>query len=221
MHPGQRCTLASLAGHAMYERNDPYREEVAGGEIDMSQADYRQIDDITTEVRGMRFRAAPEYWVKIEGAGKVGERCYVVVGIRDPQTIANIDRAIAWAVEKVEAWYGPNGQRYQLFYHVYGKNGVLGDLEPARGISSHELGIAVEVIADSRALAEEIVTLGARSIFYARLPTKGTAGGGAFLTEDVLMGKPVYEWTINHIMRLDSPMQFLNIVLETVTASGG
>lgn len=221
MHPGQRCTPASLAGHAMYERNDPYREEVAGGDIDMGQVAYRQIDDITTEVRGMRFRPASEYWVKIEGAGKVGERCYVMVGVRDPQTIANIDRAIAWAREKVEAWYGPNGKRYQLYYHVYGKNGVLGDLEPMRDIGSHELGIAVEAIADSQALAEEIVTLGARSIFYARLPTKGTAGGGVFLTEDVLMGKPAYEWTINHIMRLDSPLQLFQITLETVTAPEG
>lgn len=104
MHPGQRCTPASLAGHAMYERNDPYREEVAGGEIDMSQAAYRQLDDITTEVRGMRFHPASDYWIKIEGAGKVGERCYVMVGVRDPQTIAHIDRAIAWAREKVESW---------------------------------------------------------------------------------------------------------------------
>ncbi len=187
----------------------------------MSQAVYRQLDDITTEARGMRFRAASDYWVKIEGAGKVGERCYVVVGVRDPQTIANVDRAIAWAREKVEAWYGPDGERYQLYYHVYGKNGVLGDWEPVRDVTSHELGIAVEVIADSLELAEDIVTLGARSIFYARLPTKGTAGGGAFLTEDVLVGKPAYTWTINHIMKLDSPMQYMDIALETVTASGG
>ncbi|PON13172.1 hypothetical protein C2W62_35765 [Candidatus Entotheonella serta] len=93
---------------------------------------------------------------------------------------------------------------------------MLGDLEPVREIKSHELGIAVEVIAESIELAEDIVTLGARSIFYARLPTKGTAGGGAFLTEDVLVGKPAYEWTINHIMRLDSPMQYFNMTLETV-----
>ena len=31
MHPGQRCTVASVAGHAMYERSNPYFEHVAGG----------------------------------------------------------------------------------------------------------------------------------------------------------------------------------------------
>jgi hypothetical protein len=216
MHPQQRCTPASLAGHAMYERNDPYREAVAGGEIDMSQVVYTQVDDKTTEVRGMKFRPNAEYWVKIEGAGKVGERCYVVVGVRDPQTIANLDAAIGWARQKVEAWYGLIGGTYQLYYHVYGKNAVLGELEPVREIRSHELGIVVEAIADSLSLAERIVTLAARGIFYARLPTKGTAGGGAFLTEDVLVGKPVYEWTLNHVIRLDDPLAGFPITLETV-----
>jgi hypothetical protein len=219
MHPEQRCTPASVAGHAMYERNDPYREAVAGGEIDMTNVVYTQVDDKTTEVRGMRFREAAEYWVKLEGAGKVGERCYIVVGVRDPQTIANIDRAIDWARGKVEAWYGPIGGAYQLYYHVYGKNGVLGELEPVREIRSHELGIVVEAIAETLERAEKIVTLAARGIFYARLPTKGTAGGGAFLTEDVLVGKPAYEWTLNHIIQVDDPLQFFPITLETVGAA--
>jgi hypothetical protein len=218
MHPQQRCTPASLAGHAMYERNDPYREAVAGGEIDMSHVVYTQVDDKTTEVRGMQFRPSSEYWVKIEGAGKVGERCYVVVGVRDPQTIANIDTAIGWAKQKVEAWYGAIGGTYQLYYHVYGKNAVLGELEPVRDIRSHELGIVVEAIADSLSLAERIVTLAARGIFYARLPTKGTAGGGAFLTEDVLVGKPAYEWTINHAIRIADPQQCFPITLEAIGA---
>ncbi len=148
----------------------------------------------------------------------MGERCYVVVGVRDPETIANIDQAINWARNKVAAWYGEAGAVYQLYYHVYGKNGVLGDLEPVREIRSHELGIVVEVIADSLAQAEKIVTLAARGIFYARLPTKGTAGGGAFLTEDVLVGKPAYEWTLNHIIQVKDPLQYFSIAMESVDA---
>ena len=36
VHPDQRCTPASVAGHAMYERISPFREYVAGGYVDMS-----------------------------------------------------------------------------------------------------------------------------------------------------------------------------------------
>ncbi|HYT95689.1 MAG TPA: acyclic terpene utilization AtuA family protein, partial [Casimicrobiaceae bacterium] len=44
MHPGQRCTVASVAGHAMYERSNPYFEYVAGGTLDMSECRYEQFD---------------------------------------------------------------------------------------------------------------------------------------------------------------------------------
>jgi hypothetical protein len=37
MHPGQRCTVASVAGHAMYERANPFFERVAGGVLDMTE----------------------------------------------------------------------------------------------------------------------------------------------------------------------------------------
>jgi hypothetical protein len=33
MHPNQRCTVASVAGHAMYERSNPFDEFVAGGRL--------------------------------------------------------------------------------------------------------------------------------------------------------------------------------------------
>src|SRR6202040_4165786 len=43
MHPGQRCTVASVAGHAMYERSNPYFEHVAGGTLDMATCVYEQV----------------------------------------------------------------------------------------------------------------------------------------------------------------------------------
>ena len=42
MLPSQRCTIASVAGHAMYERADPFSEYVLGGRLDMSQCVYDQ-----------------------------------------------------------------------------------------------------------------------------------------------------------------------------------
>ena len=36
MAPEQRCTVASVAGHAMYERSNPFHEYVAGGLLDMT-----------------------------------------------------------------------------------------------------------------------------------------------------------------------------------------
>ncbi len=216
-HPKQRCTPASLASHAMYERKNPYFEEVAGGRMDLRKVKYEQISEKTTKVTGMLFEESDDYWVKIEGSAYVGERRYAIVGIRDPNTIANIDKAEAWARNKVEELYGKDGEDYTLFYHVYGRNGVLGEIEPIKDIKSHELGIVVEVVAKHDSLAEEIATLASRGLFYARLPTKGTAGGAAILTEDVLKAAPVYKWSIHHIMKLEHPMDLWKVKLEEVS----
>jgi hypothetical protein len=74
MHPGQRCTVASVAGHAMYERSNPNHEFVAGGMLDMSQCHYEQISEKTTRVTGPRFVPIDRVRVKLEGSAKVGER---------------------------------------------------------------------------------------------------------------------------------------------------
>lgn len=210
-HPKQRCTPASLASHAMYERRNPYFETVAGGRLDLRKVRYEQVDEKTTRVSGMRFIQAGKYWVKIEGSTYEGERRYAIVGIRDPHTIVNIDKAEAWARMKVVEQYGTDGKDYYLFYHIYGKNGVLGAREPVKDIRSHELGIAVEAVAKDAQLAEEICTLASRGLFYARLPTKGTAGGAAVLTEDILKAAPVYRWSIHHIMELKDAMELWKV----------
>jgi hypothetical protein len=205
MHPDQRCTVASVAGHAMYERSNPFYEHVLGGTLDMSRCRYEQWDERTTRVTGPVFRASPEWWVKLEGSGKVGERYVGIVGIRDPYIIANIDQVIAWAREQVRERFGDSG--YELHYQLYGKNGVMGNLEPSRH-TPHELGVVVYGIAPSAQMAEEVCLIGTRQMFYARLPeVKGTAGGVAFALDEVMRASPAYRWTINHTVRIDDPLE--------------
>jgi hypothetical protein len=44
--------------------------------------------------------------VKLEGAGRIGERYVGMVGIRDPYTIAHVDQVIGWARDKVRERFG-------------------------------------------------------------------------------------------------------------------
>src|SRR5262252_4110939 len=106
MHPAQRCTIASVAGHAMYERSNPYFERVAGGTLDMSECRYEQVSEKTTRITGARFQRGEEFRVKLEGAAKVGERYVGMVGIRDPYTITHVDEVIGWARDKVRERFG-------------------------------------------------------------------------------------------------------------------
>jgi hypothetical protein len=209
MHPAQRCTVASVAGHAMYERSNPHYEYVAGGTLDMSQCRYEQITERTTRVTGPRFVPAPRVRVKLEGAAKVGERYVGIAGVRDPYTVAHIDAVIAWARQQVQERFGPTG--YELYYTVYGRNGVMGALEPVR-TPAHELGIVVQGIAPTREMAEEVCMTGTRQLFYARLPdVKGTAGSVAFVLDEVMPASAAYRWSVNHTVAVDQPMELFPV----------
>ena len=212
MHPGQRCTVASVAGHAMYERSNPFDEFVAGGRLDMSNCRYEQYDDKTTRITGPRFIPSDEFRVKLEGSGKVGERFIGMVGIRDPYTIAHIDQVIQWAKDQVKEKFSDS--EYELYYHVYGKNGVMGEMEPLKNVRSHELCVVVQGIAPTKEMAEEVCMTGTRQMFYARLPqVKGTAGGVAFLLDEVLPASPAYRWTLNHTVATEHPLELFPVHL--------
>lgn len=211
MHPEQRCTIASVAGHAMYERSNPYYEYFAGGCIDMSECRYEQFDAKTCRITGPKYiPVIGKVKVKLEGSGKIGERYIGIAGIRDPYTIKNIDKVIQWSKDQVQERFGNDG--YQVHYRIFGKNGVMGELEPIKEIKSHELCIVVEGVAADRETAKEVTMIATRQIFYARLPeVKGTAGSAAFIVDEVLPATPAYTWTINHIIPVDDPMEFFNV----------
>ena len=211
MHPEQRCTVASVAGHAMYERSNAFYEYFAGGTLDMTGCRYEQVDPKSTRATGQVFvPTVGRTKVKLEGSGKVGERFIGIVGIRDPYSIRNIDRVIGWARSQVEERFA--GKPYQLFYNIYGKNGVMGDLEPVREIRSHELCVIVEGVAPTKEMAEEVTLIGSRQIFYARLPeVKGTAGTAAFVIDGVLPAPAGYRWTMNHVLPVDDPMELFTL----------
>jgi hypothetical protein len=215
MLPEQRCTVASVAAHAMYERSNPYFEYFLGGHIDMSDCVYEQFDERTARVTGPKYVPAKELRVKLEGAGKIGERFVAMVGVRDPYTISRIDEVIAWARAAARERFGETG--YELAYTVYGRDGVMGALEPLRDKPAHELCVVVTAVAPERDKAEELCMIASRQMFYARLPdVKGTAGGVAFLLDEAMPASPAYRWTLNHTMRVDDPLELFPLHLIDV-----
>jgi len=216
MHPGQRCTVASVAGHAMYERTNPYHEYVAGGLLDMSECNYEQSDEKTCRITNARFIPIDgKMKVKLEGSGKVGYRYLGMAGIRDPYSIKHIDEVIQWAKDQVEERL--HGKDYQLSYRIFGKNGVMGDLEPVKETKSHELLVIVEGVSPDEKVAEEATMIGMRQIFYARLPeVKGTAGTAAFILDEVVKVSDAYEWTMNHTVAVDDPLELFPVHMVTI-----
>lgn len=208
-HPGQRCTIASAAGHSMYERENPFFEYTLGGMLDMRRCCYEQFDERTCRIKGAQWVPAKELRVKIEGARKVGERYMGFVGIRDPHVIRHVDEAIEWCKTSVAKRFG--GLSYELYFHVFGRNAVLKEMEPVKDARPHELGIVVEGLAPTDELAEKMTDFAVRMFFLARIQgVKGTAGAAA-TTKKTMRSSPGYVWNVNHTVPIDDPMELFPV----------
>jgi hypothetical protein len=150
------------------------------------------------------LQPAPEFRVKLEGAGKVGERYVGMVGIRDPYTIANVDEVIEWARARCASASATIGVRAAL--HRLRPRRRDGRARAVKRQPAHELCILVQGVAPTREMAEEVCMIGTRQMFYARLPdVKGSAGGVAFAIDEVLRASPAHGGRSNHTLRCEHP----------------
>jgi len=207
-NPKRRCTVASVAAHAFYERPDITREVNPGGYLDISTAQYEQYDERTVKVWGARWVPMP-YAVKLEGVSLAGYRTITILGVRDPQLIQNIDWFVDKIKEKVKMKFAHLANEFKMFCHVYGRNAILGLCEPIKGTGSHELCIVVDVVAKTQELATAVCSYARGNFLFEDYPGRtSTAGNVAvlFSPDDIELG-PVWQWNIWHALPLEDPCE--------------
>src|SRR4051794_21339930 len=142
-HPAHRCTTVSVAGHSLYERGDPCLQPGPGGMNDLTNAVFTQIDERRVKVTGSRFVPDKTYRVKLEGAEHLGFRSVVLVGIRDPAMIAALDQLFEHVRERAESRFDLSGKGVQLNFSVYGRDAVMGKLEPLPQRNPQEVALLI------------------------------------------------------------------------------
>lgn len=225
MHPDQKATPHSVAAHSMYERTNPFIQAVPGGILDMHKSVYEAATERITRVSGSEFLTSEDgtYKVKLEGAGEAGERVYHLVGIRDTRAIENIDQILVDTREKVSDIIGKDkDNQYELFFHVYGRDAIMRDNEPVVKTRAHELVVIIEVISKDIDLATSVAKCAKFRFFYMNYPGQMNSSGGsvALITDEPLYPKnKCYKWTIDHLIRLDDPLdpRIFRYSFETVS----
>lgn len=201
-NPERKCTTVSVAAHTFYEKDHPYLLHGPGIVLDLENCEFTDAGDGRVRVSGSRMSRTPVYQIKLEGARKVAYRTFVVAGIRDPLLIEKIEEVEELVKRSVMEQYTEIPRdRYQINFYNYGKNGVMGELEP-HNKAGHELGVVFEVIAGTQNEASALCS-SVRSTFmhYGYEGRKSTAGNLAFpfAPSDVEFGA-VYEFSVYHLM---------------------
>jgi hypothetical protein len=218
LNPAERCTTASVAAHTLYEKTHPFLLAGPGGTLDLSNCKYEQVSERRVRVSGSRFEPSRHYTVKLEGAKTAGWRSIFIAGARDPIFIAQIDEILAKVIHATRAYFAEVPEEsYQIISHIYGKNGVMGELEPVT-TPAHELCIILEVAAATQSLATAICGKARTSLMHTPYPGRiATAGNLAspFTPLEIPLGQAC-EFNVYHLMKVDSPTALFPIQYEEV-----
>lgn len=228
LSPAERCTPLSVAAHTLYEKTRPDLLPGPGGVLNLNGARYEQVTPKTCRISGAKFEKTL-YQVKLEGVTHLGHRSIFVGGIRDPILISQIEDFLG-RVRKYSQNLFPEldkTEQCRLLYHIYGKNGVMGPLEPSQS-SSHELAILGEVIAPTAELSHTIANNVRASILHFAYPDQvATTGNFASpLSPHEQDAGAVFKFSLYHLVDLDEgeeysifPIKYHNIGSATAHAS--
>jgi len=207
LNAGRQFTRVSTAAHSLYEKSDPYLLPGPGGTLDLGRTRFEALDGGRVRVSGTRFIPAVPYTIKLEGVKHSGFRSISIAGIRDPILIGQIDSVLESVKAQAMDMAGPESQ---ILFHVFGKDGVMGELEPEKSPTSHELGLVIEAVAPSQVKADAACSIIRSTLLHYGYPNRiSTAGNLAFpySPSDISCGE-VYEFNIYHLMETDDPAVF-------------
>ncbi|MEM9425125.1 MAG: acyclic terpene utilization AtuA family protein [Pseudomonadota bacterium] len=208
---GARATPHTVSAHMLYENADPYLLHEPGGTLDVTEARYDALDDTRVRVTGSVWREANGYTVKLEGARVAGYQTVVLAVLRDPHYVAHAE---AWAEDIIAQCTAKALNRtsaepgdFTIEIRLIGQNAVLGTLETRAG-DPVEIGALGLVTAKSPELSAEIGKLLNPYLLHHPLTREEEVPTFAFPFSPAEIERgPVYEFCLNHVMRLDDPME--------------
>lgn len=218
-NPRYRADVRSLVSHTFYERAHPTLEENPGGVLDLSAAGYEPTPDDGVRCSGARWHERP-YTVLLEGATRTGFRAVTMLGVREPALLA---QARSWTDAAEETLRGSDrfagaiaDGRLRVTTRIFGLDGVLGPVEPEKSVTGHEAAVVLDVVADTRELAEEAAYFGFIRLFIGPYPGRKTTAGNAAapFMPVVIPVSEVYRFSLYHLLPLEDPVAPFPVSVE-------
>ena len=215
--PERKCTPTSVSAHTLYEKSNPYILPGPGGHLDLSDCVFTAESDRRVRVTGSKFVPESVPSVKLEGCRQAGCRTISICGNRDPIFISQVDSILDSLKARTAANLSADFD-YTLDFIVYGKNGVMGALEPTPQVTSHEIGIVIDAVADTQEHASAVCSVARSTLLHYGYPGRiATAGNLAFpfSPSDIKVG-PIYVFSVYALLRSEHPVSLFRRTYEMV-----
>jgi hypothetical protein len=206
---GSQATPNTVSAHMLYENSDPFLLHEPGGTLDVTGARYEALDDTRVRVTGSVWRPSEAYTVKLEGARVAGFQTFLMATLRDPRYVAAAEKWAADIVtrctEKARVRTGSN--EFSIEIRLIGKDSTLGRMETRHG-DPVEIGALGIVTAKTQAMASEVGKLLNPYLLHHPLTLEEEQPTFAFPFSPAEIDRgAIYEFCLNHVMRLDDPME--------------
>jgi len=224
LDPEARCTPQSVASHTLYENADPFLITEPGGVFDSGPARYEALDGRTVRVTGSLFHPAERVTIKLEGAELAGYQTIIVAGVREPFILRQLDPWLAAMQEKFadrvrEVFDGRIGaDDYAIRIRIYGKDGVMGKLEPRAAELGHEVCLLITVTTASQETSRAIAKSFAHFALHYPIPEwGGLISGLAFPFTPAEMDRgPAWRFNLNHVVLPDDALEMFRTEMHEV-----
>jgi|TARA_B110000971_G_scaffold153323_1_gene156579 hypothetical protein len=201
------ATPETVSAHMLYENADPYILFEPGGYLDVTQASYLALDDQQVRVTGSEWVVSEAYYVKLEGARRVGFQTVSLVLIRDPRYVAHIRD---WCADieikcttKVQARIADD---FSIELRLIGVDATLGDLDHDIQVGS-EVAVLGIVTAATQNLSNEVAKILNPYLLHHPLSEQEEMPTFAFpFSPPEMQRGAAYEFCLNHVLTLQSPM---------------
>lgn len=224
MAPDSQCSPQSVASHTLYENADPFLITEPDGTIDCHGARYEALGDRAVRVSGSRFIPSGRTTIKLEGAERVGCQAIIVAGVREPYILRQLDPWLEamqdrFANRVQEIFGGKVGPAdYDIHVRVYGRDGVMGRLEPLAHQMGHEVGLLFTVTAPDEPTVDAIAKTFAHFALHYPIPEwGGLISGLAFPMAPAHVSRgEVFRFNLNHVVAPDDPLEMFRTELVEV-----
>ena len=219
MSKNASCTSETVAAHMLYENADPYILHEPGGYMDVTYSNYYNIDNKKVRVEGAKWHSSKHYSVKLEGAKIAGYQASLLVLLRDKNYVENVkkwtDKLSIFLKNEIKERMAIDISEYSMEFRHIGLNATLGELE--KNIRSPvEVGVLC-LITSKNQISAEIAKLINPFLLHFPLSSDEELPTFAFPFSPVHSDRGcVYEFSLNHILELDNPMDAFQIKISEV-----